>query len=201
MKIGIDIRPLQHIMTGVGRYLSQMLYALAANDKTNEYILFFNSFKKGHPEAIPSNGNFKNAFYRLPNKALTVLWAYVPFPKIEHFLGDIDVIHSANIQMPPAKRALSVLTIHDLIPVIYPEMSIPSAAVHFKPRIKYYSKRADIIVADSNATAAHVVEYLDVPAEKVVTVYPGTVPFAKASQDEIREMKNGWGSTAIIFFM
>ncbi len=54
MQIGIDIRPLRDIMTGIGRYLLKMLEALAERDRKNNYILFYNSLKGGIPGAFLS---------------------------------------------------------------------------------------------------------------------------------------------------
>ncbi len=189
MKIGIDIRPLRDIMTGIGRYLLKMLEALAERDRKNNYILFYNSLKGGIPAGLPQYDNFGLASFRWPNKLLTALWGFTPFPKVEKFLGNIDVFHSPSFQVPPARQSARVFTVFDLIPIVHPEMAIPSSVRHFRPRVKHYARRADLIVAISRATALDVVNYLGVAEEKVVAVYPGTTSFNKAGPDDISRMK------------
>ena len=189
MKIGIDIRPLRDTMTGIGRYIVQLLRALEARDKQNEYILFYNCFKGGLPRGIPTESKFRLASFRWPNKLLTALWGYTEFPRVESFIGDIDLFHSPSFQVPPSRKAARVFTVYDLIPLTHPDWAIPSSVRHFKPRVRHYAKRADIIVAISNATARDVVKYLRVPEDKVVTVYPGTTPLVRPGEEKIRDVK------------
>ena len=199
MRIGIDIRPLRDTMTGIGRYLIQMLRALSAKDVNNEYILFYNCFKGGTPRGIPDDSNFRLATFRWPNKLLTALWGFTEYPKVESFIGDIDVFHSPSFQVPPSSGSARVFTVYDLIPLTHPEWAIPSAVRHFKPRVRHYARRADLIVGISKATARDVVEYLKVPEEKVVTVYPGTTSLIRASEDKIRTAKERYNISGNYF--
>ncbi|UCC79028.1 MAG: glycosyltransferase, partial [Candidatus Zixiibacteriota bacterium] len=189
MKIGIDIRPLRDIMTGIGRYQYKMLEALARIDSINEYILFYNSLSPRVPEGLPRRENFRLIFTRLPGKFLTALWAFTPLISVERFTGNIDIFHSPSFQVPPARNAARVFTVFDLIAITHSEMAIPSAVRHFRPRVRHYAARADLVVAISKATAADVVNHLGVPEEKVVTVYPGTTPFERSESDRIAATK------------
>jgi glycosyltransferase involved in cell wall biosynthesis len=65
-------------------------------------------------------------------------------------------------------------------------MAIPSSVRHFRPRVKAYARRADLIVAISEATARDVIDYLDVPREKVVVIYQGTTVLPKAPEDKVK---------------
>lgn len=193
MKIGIDIRPLRDIMTGIGRYQYELLEALARIDSNNEYILFYNSLSPRIPEDLPRSDNFRLVFTRLPGKFLTALWAFTPLISVERFTGSINVFHSPSFQVPPARKAARVFTVFDLIALTYPEMAIPSAVRHFRPRVRHYAARADLIVAISKATGADVVRHLSVPEEKVVTVYPGTTPFERADANQIAATRRKYG--------
>lgn len=194
MKIGIDVRPLRDTMTGIGRYITQMLHALAARDDQNEYTLFYNNFFKGGiPQTVPNAGNFRLTAFRWPRKLLTALWGFTEFPKVESFIGDIDLFHSPSFQVPPSKNAARIFTIYDLIALTHPQLAIPSAVRHFTPRIRHYAKRADLIVAISQATARDVIKYLNVPDEKVVTVYPGTTSLIRADDEKIHDLKKIFG--------
>jgi len=185
MKIAIDIRPLRDTITGIGRYLYKLIDSLAKIDSRNEYSLFYSNIKGNTPQNLPGSGNFKTVSYRFPGKCITALWAYADFLPAEAFLGKIDVFHAPCFQVPPVRKCATVFTIHDLIPIMHPELAIPSAVRHFRPRIRHYVKRADIIVAISMATARDIIERLAVPEEKVMVVYQGTTLLKKASPEEI----------------
>jgi len=201
MRIGIDIRVLSGQRTGIGRFVGQLLGGLASVDKENSYILFFNALKGPVPTDIPGNGNFETISIRWPNRLLNVAWAYSPYPKIESFTGALDVFHAPSFQMPPVRRAASVLTIHDLVFLLHPEMAIPSSVRHFGPRIRHYTRRANIIVADSNATAKDIIDHLEAPPERVKTVYPGAtiIPRADRAQVDAARQKHGIRSDFILF--
>jgi glycosyltransferase involved in cell wall biosynthesis len=82
-----------------------------------------------------------------------------------------------------------VFTIFDLIAIAFPDMAIPSSVRHFRPRIKHYVSRADVIVAISKATAGDIINILDIQPEKIRIVYPGTTPLIKATPEKISETR------------
>ncbi len=193
MKIGIDIRALKGTRTGVGRFILKYLEALGSRNESDEYLLFYNAMRGEMPDGFEGKRNFRLVRSRIPSKVLNLLWAYSPIPPVDFLTGKIDVFHSLNYQIPPALNAALVLTIHDLVFLIHPEMAIPSAVSHFRRRMEYYAGRADMIVADSLATASDIREYLHVPSEKVEVVYPGTIPIKAVSADDISRMKAKFG--------
>ena len=158
MKIGIDIRALGDVRTGIGHYLLMMLKALALRDTENEYVLFYNSLKGELTGDVPGEGNFKIVRIRIPNRLLNVFWAFTQVPRVERFIGNIDVFHSPNFQMAPSRRSASVLTIHDLVFLLHPEMAIPSSLRPYKPRNKDYFKRSNNVDAESKANACDIIE-------------------------------------------
>jgi glycosyltransferase involved in cell wall biosynthesis len=193
MKIGIDIRPMSGLRTGIGRYVHQLIKTLAELDKTDEIVMFYNSQKGSLPLDMPRQRNFRLKSYRLPNKILNAMWAYSAFPKAELFTGKVDVFHSPSFQMAPTRKAANVLSVFDLIFLIHPEMAIPSSVRHFAPRIHYYTQRADLIVTISQATAKDISECLNIPPEKIIVIYPGTTPLKKATEQEVALMKSRFG--------
>lgn len=190
MKIGIDIRALNSLRTGIGRYLETLLPALFRYDKDTQYILFYNSLTG--PSPTYNSAGAKSSLVRtyIPNRVLNVLWAYAAFPKFENLAGEIDIFYSPSFQVPPLKKSRSVLTIHDIVFYHSPELAIPSAVRHYKRRITFYADRADIIVADSKATAKDIVEFLKIDGEKIKVIYPGTIPLADVTEPERSKIKN-----------
>jgi glycosyltransferase involved in cell wall biosynthesis len=193
MRIGIDIRPLRDIKTGIGRYILSLLTALTKVDNINEYVMFYNGFGPGVPDGLPFAPNSRLRAYHWPRKILTGVWAYSEFPRLENLLSDIDIFHAPGFQVPPSKRLPRIFTIYDLIPITHPEMAIPSAARHVRPRLKHYIDRADFVIAISKATATDLTSTLGVPNEKIITIYPGTTPIARASPKQILKLKSKFG--------
>ena len=193
MKIGIDIRVLASQRTGIGRLVKELVSNLARVDKENQYILFYNTMKGSYPSDLPSQDNFKSITARLPNKILNICWAYSSIPKIEFFTGPLDVFHGPSFQMPPTGKAANVLSIHDLVFHIYPDLAIPSSVRHFGARLKEYIKRADIITTISDSTAADIIKYFNVSPEKIRTIYPGATLLKHATDHEIEETRTKYG--------
>ncbi len=59
----------------------------------------------------------------MPARPLHAMWRHGSVPPIEWFVGPIDVVHGTNFVVPPAKRAASVVTVHDLTPLHFPELA------------------------------------------------------------------------------
>jgi glycosyltransferase involved in cell wall biosynthesis len=190
LKIGIDIRPLGGTRTGIGRYVHQLITALAEIDKTDEFVFFYNSRKGPLHDDLPKQRNIKLKTYRLPNKILNAMWTYSSSPKAELFTGKIDVFHSLGFQTVPTKKAAKVLNIYDMIFRVYPEMAIPSSLKYYSPHIERYVQRADLIVTISRSAADDINHYLNVPSEKIMVVYPGTTPLKIATAPEIALLKS-----------
>ena len=88
-----------------------------------------------------------------------------------------DVIHwpyfAASLKQPPTPAA-TVITIHDLIPLVLPEYapSLPLKA-YFK-LVSRAARQATLILADSEHSRQDILRLLKLPENKVETVYLGT---------------------------
>jgi glycosyltransferase involved in cell wall biosynthesis len=193
MRICIDIRWLQHVKTGIGKYTLNLLKALSAIDNSNEYIMFYNDANRHGPEDLPVTPNFKLIIAHWPHNLLSAMWAHTNFPAMERFVGKIDVLHALGFQVPPTIKAIKVFTIYDLVPLTHPQLAPQSKFRIKRPRFKFHATRADMVVAISQATANEAKQLLELPDEKVVVVYPGTISIDRAGGDAIGEMKKKFG--------
>ena len=87
----------------------------------------------------------------------------------------IDVYHSTQLSLPARRRFPAVVTIHDLAPLIWPShyLRLPYARIGHAWQYAL-ARRADAVIAVSEATKRDVVERLRVPEERV-TVIPEAV--------------------------
>lgn len=90
----------------------------------------------------------------------------------------IDVFHSPNFMIPPRiAKVKTIVTIHDLIPLLFPQYTRRSKKSRFFPIYKWIMRRlarkADIIMADSECTRRDIVRAAKAPADKVRRVHLG----------------------------
>jgi glycosyltransferase involved in cell wall biosynthesis len=87
-----------------------------------------------------------------------------------------DVLHYPYFAAPllpiPAPTKL-VVTVHDLIPLALPEYAPSSALKLYFRLVTAATRRADLILADSEFTKTDILRYLKVPTERVHVVYLG----------------------------
>jgi glycosyltransferase involved in cell wall biosynthesis len=176
VRIAFDVSPLSHPRSGIGRYLRGSLGGLveAAGDE-HEVVPFAPTSPQGL-KAIPAalNGIPVEARLRfLPFAHVwRQAWSRVAWPPAERFLGDIDVLHYSDWMFPPQRAGLRATTIHDLVPVRFPEWV--QGRTHSMHTAKYKdARRCDVVFANSEFTARDVVDLLGVARERVRVGYPG----------------------------
>jgi len=102
----------------------------------------------------------------------------------------IDVYHSTQLSLPARRSYRAVVTIHDLAPLIWPEdyLRLPYARLGHAWQYAL-AKRADAIIAVSDATRRDIVERLGVPEERVHMVSEAVDDaFAPPDHDEGRRV-------------
>lgn len=179
MRIAIDISQMVHEGTGVAYYVREMVRALLALDKTNEYLLFGASLRK------------QNVFFQyfatikhlsekvrliavpIPPTILEILWNRLHVMPAEWLVGHVDVFWSSDWAQPPLRRAKGMTTIHDLIALKFPEETDARIAAAHKRRLGWVAKECQIILCDSEATKRDAAALLNIAAYQFRVLYPG----------------------------
>ncbi|HYD35451.1 MAG TPA: glycosyltransferase family 1 protein [Vitreimonas sp.] len=110
-----------------------------------------------------------------------------------------DVIHYPFFDLffatlPWRHSAPTVITIHDVIPLKFPEFY----PVGKKGRVRYWrqrflAQRADAIITDSEASKADIVKHLGIKSTKVHVVYLAANPeLKKADKNEVSRVKKAY---------
>jgi glycosyltransferase involved in cell wall biosynthesis len=84
---------------------------------------------------------------------------------------DIDLVHYTKAQAPREIRRPSVVTIYDVIPIIFPESQKWLKRMVWPRVLKQAAQRSDQVMTISQQSKIDIVKYLGVPEEKV-TVTP-----------------------------
>lgn len=194
MRIAIDISAVIY-GTGVSTYTKNLLENLLKIDKDNNYILFGGSLRRlteleNYYSGILNldNTNLSKKFVPLPPFFANILWNKLHIVPIETFVGKVDTFHSSDWTQPPSS-AYKVSTVHDLIPLKYPDMSDPKIVRVHKARFKWLNKEVDKIIVPSRQSADDA-QSLGLATEKLVVI-PEAVDgyFKPAKKGNINKVK------------
>lgn len=98
----------------------------------------------------------------------------------------LDLYHGLSHEIPIGISALplkSVVTIHDLIFLRYPEFFPFIDRVVYKQKFTYSTKNADMVIAICEQTKRDLIEYLGVDEKKIVVHYQSCDPRFYSNQD------------------
>ncbi len=177
MRIVVDVSPLSHPRTGIGNYLLGMVTALARLARNEHELVCF------APTSVPGKRRIESALsgvrVDLSVRFLPFAhgwrmgWSHLGRPALERFLGPFDVFHFSDWMFPPQREGLRATTIHDLVPLRFPEWVTPRTRRMHTAKYRASARTCDVIFANSRFTADDVVETLGLPSEKVEVAYPG----------------------------
>ncbi len=174
LRIGLDCTSAIHQRAGIARYTRGVVGALARLGGEHEFLLVVVGGEAGDGFAMDLGENFSTRQLPLSPRLWTVMWhrLRVPLP-MDLFIGSVDVFHSPDYVLPPIRRGKTVVTIHDLSFLRYPEGAEPSLRRYLSSAVPRVAKEADVVVADSESTRRDVIDLLGVPPTRVEVVYPG----------------------------
>lgn len=176
LKVAIDGTALMGARTGVGEFCARLLEALSTRPELQlGTFAISRAGRNGLVGLLPPGVELMGRTGPgLPARALHELWARAAFPTAEMLVGKCDLFHGTNFVVPPA-RSSTVVTVHDLSPLHFPQWSSPAARA-YPGLVKAAVRRGAWVHADSAFVASEVVEMLGVPAERVRAVHLGIGP-------------------------
>lgn len=169
MRIGIDAsRASAAQRTGTENYALFLIRALLELDRTNQYLLYCN--QSPQPDLFPTQ----------PNATLRAL----PFPRLwthlrlswEMATRPPDVLFVPAHVLPIVHPRRSVVTVHDLGYLYYPQAHTRGARWYLDWSTRYSARTATHLIADSQATRRDLLTHCGVAQDKVSVVYPGCNP-------------------------
>ncbi len=177
MRIGIDVTAAITQGGGIGRYTRELIFALTAVDPHNEFHFFSarSTASSPVPNPIPQAKNVQLYTAPFDERWLYRLWYRLRLPlPVQWFTGKLDLFHSPDFVLPPVYgRIPTLLTVHDLSFVHYPE-TFPERLVSYLNRVVPWSVgRATHILADSQATKDDLTAVWQAAPEKVTVLYSG----------------------------
>lgn len=146
-------------MTGIGRYVEQIVTALAALPDagpdpagTDLHLQLCAPPESATPGAwLPPGVAYRPA--RLPRSALNGAWLALGRPALEAVVGPADLVHALHPAFPLPTAAPGVITVHDLMPLLQPQWSGRLERIGFRRSLQRAVDAGWTVITDSQFVA------------------------------------------------
>lgn len=189
MRIGFDAKRVFHNTSGLGNYSRDVVRMLSTQFPEHSYLLYNPKPGKAgrfNPEKNTTTHYPEGFLY----KKFSSAWRRGPIIK-QLQKDQIDLFHGLSNELPAGIERTtikSVVTIHDVIFLRYPEWYARADRIIHKMKIKSAALNAHRIIAISEQTRDDLVHFLDIPAEKISIIYQGCHPAFKRDYPEEQQI-------------
>ncbi len=173
----LDARTATPHFPGIGRYVTNLARELIPLLASDERLTILHV--PSHPLTLPSSPAVALLSVAAGPFGLAQQWQ---IPRLLRRLS-ADLYHSAYIAMPYAPGMPTVLTVYDLIPLLYPEQSSRRARHLAHLTNSLALRAANVVLAISEATRADYLAHFRVPAERIVTAPLAADPAFRPQSD------------------
>ncbi|MFC4676034.1 glycosyltransferase family 4 protein [Dysgonomonas termitidis] len=185
MRIGFDAKRAVSNFTGLGNYSRFVISNLMEYYPDNIYKLFI---PKLHDESKINDTHQDETVYSLKH-------THKPFWRTMGIVKDIerehiDIYHGLSNELPfriNRTGVKSIVTIHDLIFLRYPEFYSLVDRTIYNVKAKYACKVAEKVVAVSECTKRDIIKFYDIDPSKIEVVYQGCFPVFKEHADDMKK--------------
>lgn len=181
MKIAIDIRDAGGEKTGKGWYTFNLVQALLRLDKKNDYLLYTKALVPGFEE-------FDNVVQKIVEYP-TIFWHTATARDLKQEM--VDVFFAPTSLIIPSiisKEIKCIVTIHDLVALLFPSNHNKKAVLIEKMLLGRAVKKADKILAVSSNTKQDLIEKFQLDESKIEVVYAsGSESFQQIEDPEMLE--------------
>jgi glycosyltransferase involved in cell wall biosynthesis len=164
MRIGIDARKLHDF--GIGTYIRNLLRYLARLDDRTEYVLLCQPADVAGMNEL--GANFKAVPVNAANYSISEQWRIPMAIRREQ----VTLFHAPHYVLPPLVRCRSVVTIHDVIHLMFPDY-LPNrlALTYARKSITMAARRATRVMTVSESSKRDILRFVDIPADKIDVIY------------------------------
>jgi glycosyltransferase involved in cell wall biosynthesis len=168
VRIGIDARKLKDF--GIGTYIRHLLTAIAAREESQDYRFRVYARRADRDAMPPLPPHFDVIEEESPGYSLAELTRFAWTLYRER----LDLFHATHYVLPPLLRGRAVVTIHDIIHLLYPQFLPNRAALLYaRVMIRRALARADRIITVSYNSKRDLVDYFGVGPARVDVIYNG----------------------------
>lgn len=187
LRIGIDARKVNDY--GIGSYIRNLIEAIARRPEASHYLfrVYVPGADRGALPELPPH--FEIVEEDSPGYSIAELTRFA-----WRLLRDrLDLFHATHYVIPPLARARAVVTIHDIIHVLYPQF-LPNrlALLYARVMIRRALRRADRIITVSYNSKRDLVDYFGIGPSRIEVIYNGVAArfradLPRAERDRVAE--------------
>ena len=175
LRVAIDVRRIGDF--GIGTHIRNLGHALDRLDRENHYLLVTN--EPSAPALAALGENFERVHFNPPQHSLARRAAFAWFLRRLR----ADVYHVPLNTVPLAMPRPYIVTVHDMSSLIYPERR--ARGMHLW-RYERGLRRANRVIAVSEATRRDIEDVLGIPSDRIQVIYNAPDPaFRRAERPAI----------------
>ena len=169
--IGVDARKLRDF--GIGTYIRHLLEAIGRREESRRYRFRIYVRKADREVLTAMPDHFETVTEDSPGYSLSELTRFA----WRLWRDRLDLFHATHYVLPPLWKSRAVVTIHDIIHVLYPQF-LPSrgARLYARLMIRRSLDRADRIITVSYNSKRDLTDYFHVPSRRIEVIYNGVSP-------------------------
>jgi glycosyltransferase involved in cell wall biosynthesis len=162
MQVIIDARTATSHFPGIGRYVSNLLKAMAVlqNDMSLHII------RSPAPIGCPVASSLQETVSNASVFSLRQQWA---IPKLINKIGG-SLYHSTYYLMPYRVNVPVVFTCYDLIPIVYPQYFSPLQRMIYRVAHHIAARASSCIIAISESTKSDLTKYFSIDERKISAI-------------------------------
>jgi alpha-1,3-rhamnosyl/mannosyltransferase len=188
--VGIDARKLTDY--GIGAYVRNLLEAIARNPQSERYRFRVYVRPADRASVPPLPERFEIVEEDSPGYSISELTTFA----WRLWRDRLDLFHATHYVIPPLARARAVVTIHDIIHVLYPQFLPHRAAlIYARVMIRRALRRANRIITVSNNSKRDLVDYFGISPARIEVIYNGVAARFRADlpPEESRRVAEKYG--------
>jgi glycosyltransferase involved in cell wall biosynthesis len=185
MRIAIDVRKINDF--GIGTYLRNLVRHLPRFDSRNEYYLL--CYPQDAELLRSLSAAHRHHFVSAPNYSLSEHWS-IPLALRRI---DADLFHAPHYVLPALVPCPSVVTVHDVIHLLFPQYLPSQFAVRYaRTMIGSAVRRARLVMTVSQASKRDLLGFFDVDESKIVVIPNGIDPAMtrELTREEIERVRS-----------
>jgi glycosyltransferase involved in cell wall biosynthesis len=188
LRVALDGTPLLGMRTGIGVATAAIMEALASREEIelSSYAVSLRH-RRSLGEAVPAGVSVSQR--PMAARPLSWTWSHANHPRLERFVGDVDVVHGTNFVVPPSKRAARVVSIWDLTFVRHPELCEP-ATLRFERLIARAIRAGAVVHTPAQSIADEVRRHFGARRDQVVTIPLGIPDLGPPDDDAASKLVN-----------
>lgn len=199
LAVTMDVGPAVHQRAGLSRYTERLAAHLLAEQGDRVALNLFYNAHSGHelPVALRTTTARTVEQGQLGWRMSVLLSQVVQDRRLEHRLPPGDLYHAPEHLLPYMRRA-TVLTVHDLIFLRYPQHHTWRNRLFLRLAMPRFVRAADAIIAVSRQTQRDLLDCYGASPAKIHVVYqgidPAFTPAPPAEVARIRQQYNAGGA-------